>query len=251
MGLTAIAPDLWTATQPLRFQGLEVGSRMTVVRLPQSGQVQDELAQGELAQGELVLISPIELTESDRHHLDQLGTVAHIIAPNRFHYLSLQSTQTHYPHAQVWGVEGLSQKCPEVNIDAWLDQPGTLANVLDYYPLRGVCSIMTSGIQPLQETVFLHRPSRTLIITDIAFNFDQSNGLVTRLAAQVLGSYNTLKPSRLEKWGSRDKAVVESCVRQILAWDFDRVIPGHGTVVESGGKEQFRAGYEWFLGRSL
>ena len=236
MGLTAIAPNLWTATQPLKFLGLEVGSRMTVVRLPK-----DELA----------IISPIELTEGDRHHIEQLGTVAHIIAPNRFHYLSLRSTQSHYPQAQTWGVSGLSQKCPEVRIDHWLDQSSSLEEVLDYQPVHGVCSIMTSGVQPLQETVFLHRPSHTLILTDIAFNFDQFNSLGTRLAAQILGSYNRLKPSRLEKWGSRDKTTIEACIRQILAWDFDRVIPGHGSIVETGGKQQFKTGYEWFLGRSL
>ena len=38
MPLIEIAPDLWTATQPLRFLGLEVGSRMTVVRLPSQDQ---------------------------------------------------------------------------------------------------------------------------------------------------------------------------------------------------------------------
>ncbi|NET08677.1 MAG: DUF4336 domain-containing protein [Merismopedia sp. SIO2A8] len=231
-----IAPDLWIATQPLKFLGIEVGSRMTVVRL---------------TSGELVLISPIELTESDRHHLDQLGTVAHIIAPNRFHYLSLQSTQASYPNATTWGVSGLSPKCPNVRIDQQLDSPGTIEAGLAYQPFRGVCSIMTSGIQLLQETVFFHRPSHTLIVTDSAFNFDSSNSLGTRFAAQILGSYNTLKPSRLEKWGSRDKIIIERDIRQILMWDFDRVIPGHGSVVETGGKEQFQAGYEWFLERSL
>ncbi|MEO1127111.1 MAG: hypothetical protein AAFW84_12935 [Cyanobacteria bacterium J06635_15] len=100
-------------------------------------------------------------------------------------------------------------------------------------------------------TVFCHRPSRTLILTDTAFNFDQNNRLTMRLAAQVLGSYKTLRPSQLEKWGSRDKAAVEASVRQVLAWDFDRVIPGHGSIVETGGKEAFKTGYEWFLDKAL
>lgn len=51
MSLVELAPDLWVATQPLRFLGLEVGSRMTVVRLPSQ---------------KLVLISPIELGLGDR-----------------------------------------------------------------------------------------------------------------------------------------------------------------------------------------
>ncbi len=75
--------------------------------------------------------------------------------------------------------------------------------------------------------------------------------LSSRLAAQVLGSYQTLRPSRLEKWGSSDKTAIEQSIRQVLQWDFDRVIPGHGSIVEAETKAQIRAGYEWLLGRSL
>ena len=82
MHLIEIATDLWVATQPLRFIGLEIGSRMTVVRLPSQ---------------ELVLISPIELDESGYQQLDQLGPVRHIIAPNLFHHLSVGSVQSSLP----------------------------------------------------------------------------------------------------------------------------------------------------------
>ncbi|MEM9451863.1 MAG: DUF4336 domain-containing protein [Cyanobacteria bacterium P01_E01_bin.6] len=236
MTLTAIAPDLWTMTQPLRFLGLSVGSRMTIVRLPNR---------------DLILISPIELTEGDRQALDPLGTVRHIIAPNLFHHLSIGSAHAFYPGATVWGVVGLSEKRPDLTFDAIFTQSGTFEQVLDYQPFDGFEAILPLGIKPAQETVFYHRPSRTLIITDIAFNFDPTSSLETRLAARVLGTYNTLRPSRLEKWGTRDKATVETSVQQVLSWDFDRVIPGHGAILETGGKDQFKSGYEWFLGRSL
>ncbi|NJN22322.1 MAG: DUF4336 domain-containing protein [Leptolyngbya sp. RL_3_1] len=236
MTLIETAPNLWTATQPLRFLGLAVGSRMTVVRLPSQ---------------ELVLISPIEMEASTYQALDQLGTVRHIIAPNLFHHLSVGATQARYPDAQVWGVTGLAAKRPDLTFDAVLNAPGSFETVLDYLPFEGFAAILPKGIKLAHETVFCHRPSRTLILTDIAFNFDPTSDLLTRLAAQMLGSYNTLRPSRLEKWGSRDKATVEASVRQVLAWDFDRVIPGHGAIVAQGGKAQFQAGYEWFLEKAL
>ncbi len=236
MTLTAIAPDLWTATQPLRFLGLEVGSRMTVVRLPSHS---------------LVLISPTALTDRDRQALDPLGTVQHIIAPNLFHHLSIGETHLLYPQAKVWGVPGLAQKRPDLQIDDLFIGAGSFEGVLDYLPFQGFATILPSGIKLAQETVFYHQPSQTLILTDTAFHFDQNNRLSMRLAARVLGSYQTLRPSRLEKWGTRDKAKVLESVQQVLAWDFDRVIPGHGSIVEGNGKAQFQAGYEWFLGRSL
>lgn len=236
MLLAEIASDLWTVTQPLRFLGVEVGSRMTIVRLPSQ---------------KLVLISPIHLKQEDRVALNQLGTVGYIVAPNLFHHLSINTARALYPDAQVWGVEGLPEKRPDITFDALLTTPGSFEGVLDYSPFQGFNALLPTGIQPVQETVFCHHPSRTLILTDSAFNFDETNRLGTRLAAQVLGSYKSLRPSRLEKWASRDKARVAASVQHVLSWDFDRVIPGHGSIVDSDGKQQFRSGYEWFLARSL
>lgn len=236
MPLTAIAPSLWTATQSLRFLGLDVGSRMTVVRLPS---------------GSLALISPIELSDCDCADLDQLGPVGHIIAPNVFHHLSVGSTQQRYPEAIVWGVDELPEKRPDLTFDAMLSQPGSLENVLDYLQFEGFAAILPRGIRLARETVFCHQPSQTLIVTDTAFNFDRSSSASVRLAAKALGSYDVLRPTLMEKWATRDKAAVEQSVRTILTWTFDRVIPGHGSIVESGGKAQFQARYEWFLNHSL
>ena len=234
--LSEVAPDLWTASQSLRFGGIEIGCRMTVVRLP--GQ-------------DLVLISPIPLKNGDRKTLDSLGTVKHLIALNLFHHLYFDAVQAVYPQAKAWGVSRLSQKRPDLQFDALLDHPGNFEDTLAYLPFEGFGSILPSGIKPAHETVFWHQPSKTLILTDIAFNFDETFPFTTRLAAQILGTYNTLRPSRLEKWGTFDKTAVEASIRQVLTWDFDRVIPGHGSIVATDGKAQLKAGYEWFLGRSL
>lgn len=236
MDLTPIASDLWVAAQPLRFLGLEVGSRMSVIRLPS---------------GKLVLISPIELTESDRPALDRFGSVGHIIAPNLFHHLSLGKAQRLYPDAATWGVVGLSDKRPGLRIDALFTQPGTFEGVLDYLPVEGFATVIPQGIRLIQETVFFHRPSSSLILTDTAFNFDATSSPGIRLFAQISGSYAKLQPSWLEKWGSRDKAAVETSIRRVLKWPFDRVIPGHGSIVETNGKAKLRAGYEWFLDTDL
>jgi hypothetical protein len=236
MVLAEINSNLWSATQPLRFLGLEVGSRMLVVRLPGGG---------------LVLISPIELSVSHHQALDQLGPVQHIVAPNLFHHLFVGAAQSLYPEAKTWGVVGLPEKRPDLRLDALFTQPGSFEDTLDYLQFQGFASILPGGIKLAHETVFYHRPSRTLILTDTAFNFDQTNRLPVRILGRIGGSYQALSPSRLEKWGTRNKAAVEASVREILQWDFDRVIPGHGSIVETGGKAAFKSGYEWFLGKSL
>lgn len=236
MNLTPVAENLWTVTQPFRYLGLEVGTRMTIVRL---------------STGDLILISPIQLQASDCPTLNALGPVRHLMAPNRSHYLFLNQAQDLYPDAVVWGVEGLADKRPELTLDALLNQPGHFGDDLDYLPIEGFGALLPRGIALAYETVFLHRPSCSLILTDIAFNFDTTYPWVTQLAARVLGTYNELKPSKFEKWGSRNQAKVKTSIQRVLAWDFDRVIPAHGSIIETDGKAQFKAGFEWFLGEAL
>ncbi len=42
------------------------------------------------------------------------------------------------------------------------------------------------------------------------------------------------------KHGVKDEAAFKASLQAILDWDFDRVIVGHGDVIESAGKEKLR-----------
>lgn len=236
MILIPLADNLWTVPQPFRYLGLEVGIRMVIIRL---------------SQGELILISPVHLQADDRAAINNLGPVRHLIAPNQFHHLYLEQAHALYPEAKVWGVEGLTKKHPDLAFEGLLNQAGSFNEELDYFPFEGFGALLLRGIELAHETVFFHRSSRSLILTDTAFNFDQQCTWETKLAARLLGSYGKLKPSKFEQWGTRDKAKVETSVRKVLEWDFERVILAHGSIVETDGKQKFRSGYEWFLGHSL
>ena len=111
----------------------------------------------------------------------------------------------------------------------------------------GFKTLGPNGFDTLNEWGCLHGASRTLILTDAAFHYDSSFPFVIQLAARVLGSYNALKPSVLEKIAIRDKQTLQKSVEAVLQWDFDRVVMAHGSVIETGGKEMFRQGYSQFL----
>ena len=72
--LRALAPDLWVTERPLRFLGIKMETRMTVARLPG---------------GALWIHSPVPLAPELRKELDALGSVRFVVAPNRFHHLSV------------------------------------------------------------------------------------------------------------------------------------------------------------------
>jgi Domain of unknown function (DUF4336) len=240
--LQQLAPDLWIANQPLRFMGLPVGTRMTVIRL---------------ADGHLVVISPIALTPELTTQLNRLGSVAYQIAPNRYHHLFAQAFQQQYPGAAFWGATGLQEKRPDLKIEHVITaEAGDIGADLLYRQFSGinVPGSTLSGLgkpDPLNEVVFCHKPSRTLVITDIAFHFDETNAWETRLVGKLIGGYKALQPTLLEKWSLTNRDLVERSIRAVLAWDFDRVIMAHGSIIETNGKAMLKAGYEWLLDQQL
>ena len=97
--------------------------------------------------------------------------------------------------------------------------------------------------------VFLHRPSRSLLVTDLLFNMTAPDNWMTGLALRLMGTYKRLGPSRLLRWRlTKDRRALKAGVERMLAWDFVRVIPGHGDVFESpAAREQARTSLGWVL----
>jgi len=121
------------------------------------------------------------------------------------------------------------------------------AGELEYCLFAGFRVFVPPKIAVVNEVVFYHSASKTLIITDSAFNFDRTFPLVTQLAARVPGSYEVLKPSWLEKIAVKDKQQLQASILRILRWDFERVIMAHGQIVDSRAKEKLERGYQWLL----
>ena len=225
--------NLWVAEQPLKFMGLPVGTRMTVIRL---------------ADNSLLLISPIAITPEIKQQLNSLGTVRYLIAPNLFHHLYLADCQKVYPQAQIVAPPDLETKKPQLKIAKTFTQDEIDFNSeLEYQLFSGFQILIIPQIKIANEIVFYHPSTKTLIITDSAFNFDASYPLITQFAMRIVDSYQTLKPSWLEKIAVRDKQAAKTAIALILAWDFERIIMAHGKIVETNAKQQLAAGYQWLV----
>lgn len=220
------APDLWTVDQPLRFVGCEIGTRMSVARLRDGG---------------LFLYSPVALAEELRAALAQLGTPRFAVAPNRLHHLFIGQYRAAFAGIQLFAAPGLPEKRRDLVFDGVLadDPPAAWADEID--------QALVGGYPMLNEVACCHRASRTLMICDLAFNIGREAPWLTKAAFAAVGGYGRFGPSWLERLVVRDRAAARRAIEKILSWDFDRVVLAHGTVLESGGKEQLRAGYRWLL----
>ena len=225
--LRQLAPDLWVADRPQTFYGLPVGTRMTIIRL---------------AGGALLLHSPVALDPQLRAELDAIGHVRYVVAPNRVHHLYAGAVATPYPEARLWIGPGLERKRPDLTF------VGVLGDEAPEEWRKAVEQVFFRGRPYENEVVFFHRPSRTLILCDLAFNLGPGTATVTRLLMKLVRSYGVFGPSKLDPLLIRDRAAARASLERILAWDFDRVIVAHGDVLEHGGREALRAGYAWLLG---
>jgi hypothetical protein len=224
--LRALAADLWVVERPQRFYGLEVGTRMTVIRL---------------VDGSLLLHSPVALDAPLCAELDAIGRVRFLVAPNRVHHLYAGGVVERYPDARLWVGPGVERKRPDLVYVAVLgdEAPEEWRGQVDQVFFRG---------RPYEnEVVFFHRASRTVVICDLAFNFGPRAALPTRWLMRAIGSYGRFGPSTLDPWLIRDRAAARASLEHILAWDFDRVIVAHGEVLERGGRDALRHGYRWLL----
>jgi hypothetical protein len=195
-----------------------------------------------LGDGKLLLHSPIPPAPELVREVEALGPVAYLVAPNRFHHLSVGKWQAACPDALVYVAPGLEEKRPDLEI----------AGVLGDEPEPGwsgtVDQVLVEGFPFANEVVFFHRRSRTLIATDLAFNLGPSSPRLSRLVLRLGGASSGLSPSLLERFLARDRAAFRGSMERILAWPFERVVIAHGDIVETGGREQLAHGYSWLLG---
>ena len=214
-----LGSGIWTVDASLTLAGAHMGTRMTVVRLPDEG---------------LALIAPIAIDESLSAELAELGPVCAIIAPNAFHHFYLLAAVERYPEAICFlaeGVEGKIASRPAGAKDLSATPDPLWAGTLD--------QIVIAGAPATNEVVFLHRESRTLILTDLCFNFDPAPSGWTGLFLRLAGAHGRLAVSRLMRTMLKDREQVRTSIAAIRQWDFDNLVVTHGHNMKGGASERF------------
>lgn len=221
--LQQIDVDLWTATQPLSILGMDIGARMTVVRLRSGG---------------LFVHSPIRLTDGLKAALDDLGPVEIAVAPNALHHLFLGPFLAAYPAAKGFAGAGAAAKHPELTLARLAATPDPLWSAdLD--------QLHVEGAPKLDEYVFLHRASRTLILTDWMFLFRDSKSFLLRLYLKLTGGLGKAQQTPELRRMIKDRAAARATAERMLAWEFDRVIMCHREILERGGKPALQQATAW------
>ncbi|MEO6774991.1 MAG: hypothetical protein ABI467_18645 [Kofleriaceae bacterium] len=222
-----VRDQIWVKEWPVHFAGMDILTRMTVLRM---------------ADG-VFLHSPVEIDAATRAAIEALGTVRAIIAPSTVHHLFVASAQAAFPSALTYGIEGLETKRDDLRFDGLIgaEPPPLWAGQLDQ---------ITIGNRVMREVDFLHRASRTLILTDLVENFqDETPGtnVFLREFMEVAGMWGHPRPAPELRLFTLHQRAARDALEKLLAWDFDRAIVSHGELLEQDPKAAIREAWSWIL----
>lgn len=220
--LARIADDLWTATQPQRFWGLETGTRMNVVRL---------------RDGSLFIHCPIHLDPALRREIDALGPVSAVVSSSLYHHLYVSEWVAAYPDAVFCASPGLERKRSDL---PWRHILGDEPHPLWKDQIEQV--FFSARFE--KEVVFFHRESRTMLTADALLNLFHHPSRLTRTVAFLMGNTAPGK-GYLERIAVRDWKTGRRQVDRMLEWNINRILLAHGAAVESNGRDVLREAYSW------
>ncbi|KAL1585555.1 hypothetical protein WHR41_05724 [Cladosporium halotolerans] len=254
MVIRSITPDIKTFSTPfLRFGRVKIGGRGTAVRL---------------GSGTTAVFSPVALTPTVRAEMASLGPTKYLVALDQEHHIFLEDWHKAFPDAKVIAPETLPAyrdkqgyfRIPEGNwklFEAGASAQGKLSvdeefdREFDFTYVDGHAN---------KEVVFNHRKSGTLIEGDLLFNLpateqfsrsglDPKSGLLSRLFSWLNSTQGEALAQRRLIWYGicENKPAYNREVNRISGWKFDRIIPCHGDVIETGGKGIFDKVMKWHL----
>lgn len=223
--LEKLDENLWVASRPLPLWIGDIGTRMTVIRIGDA----------------LLLHSPVPLDATTQQALDGLGEVRWLVGPSKVHHLYLGDYVRAYPSAELCGAPGLAEKRKDLTFHHVIDEgwASPWQGAVPHHLFRGAPSI--------NEVVFFHAASRTLVLTDLAFNVQPGPANRAKVFHWLVGATGRFGPHRIVRAMIRDRRAARESLEAILGWDFDRVVVTHGSVLERGGKASLARGFEFVL----
>lgn len=217
-----VVPEtIWVAERPVWFSGVRLRARTTVVRL--SGDA-------------LWVHSPGPPSDEACAALDQLGEVRWLVVPNRFHHLQAPAMAARYPHALVVGPKSAESRNPRVRVAMAADDPAYLRATPELTPLP------LRGVPFLDETVFFHAPTGSLIAADLIMSASARDHWTWRMAARLCGRYEKVGTPPDVRLRTRASTAVAESIARMCALPIQRILMAHADpITDSPGQQLAQA----------
>lgn len=199
-----------------------------------------------LESGELFIWSPTEWDESLRPQIDALGPVRHLVSPNKIHYAHIAAWKRAYPGATAWALPGARQRAASQGIEVVFD--ADLGDGADPAWRDDLDQLIFRGSRFMEEVVFYHRKTKTVILADLIENFEPAKlGFLHRGLARLAGAADPDGKApldlRMTFLGGKNEA--RACLDRMLAWKPEKVILAHGRPYCQNGTAELRRAFRW------
>lgn len=230
-----VAGDVWIVDGPsIRFgmpwPKMPFPTRMTVLRIG----------------GDLLLHSPTRWTPALGEALEGLGRVRWIVGPNRIHYWWIPDWHRACPQAEVYLAPRIREQA-----GARIDFDARPLEREHGYPWDAAVATLPVRGDFMTEVELFHRPSRTLVLTDLIENFepDRLGSWWMRWLTRLGGTQapDGQMPSDMRLTFRRQRGELKAAVERMIAWDPERVLLAHGRWFESDGARELRRAFAWLL----
>lgn len=195
----------------------------------------------QLSNGDLWIWSPVALTDELASSVGKIGSVRYIVSPNKIHHLFLQQWAERWPDARLYAPPGLSGKKPEIQFTAELqDEPDPAWGI-------EIDQVIFHGSIAMEEVVFFHRASRTVIICDLIQRHRQEKmsgwkGKIMQLDGLVGDQGSTPREWRAS---FLRRAPARAARQKVLNWQPSRLLIAHGECSQSEATEIVRNALSW------
>lgn len=216
-----IADNLWILTYPLSVLGTNHGRTVTLIRL---------------ASGKTILHSMAPFPREDVAKIKAIGDPSWLVEAMLLHDTYARQGREIFPDRPFFGPEGFSEVV-KFQTQSLRQPPAEWTDDVEVFEILGA--------PKLKEHVFLHKPSRTLIVADLVFNFHAHERGWDRFFHRWIAGFKRYPGmSRIFRLFVSDRPAFQSSIAKVLAADFDRIIVGHGEVLETNGKALLRRGLD-------
>jgi hypothetical protein len=227
--------NLWIVDGPvIRFgmpwPKMPFPTRMTVVRIA----------------GDLFIHSPTPLVLALRAEIEKAGRPRWIVGPNRIHYWWIPEWKAAFPEAEVWLAPRIAEQAGDR-----IDFPHRLLDREGNYPWDAEIATLPITGRFMTEIVFFHRPSRTLILTDLIENFEphKLGSVVMRWLTRLGGIQDPhgAMPRDMRLTFAGRMPALRAAVEKMISWAPKRIVLAHGRWYESNGTVELRRAFHWVL----
>ncbi len=209
------------------FMGFPFPTRMTIIKLDDNS---------------LWIHSPCMLDDNLKRSVNQLGQVKYLVSPNKLHHLFILNWVAAFPHALTYSSPGVERKRRDIKFT------NQLKNCSPPEWNRDIEQVIFKGSMVMEEVVFYHKESNTLIVADLIENFDVNT--LTKIQTLIAKIVGILAPKGKMPLDWRisfflGKKLARVSLDVILGWKPKRIIMSHGLIIETGAVSYLIQSFGW------